>query len=174
MPDREAVTVEIAGVVRLPATENALGRYAVLLEEASGARNLCIYIGEHEAIALAFALERPELPRPLTHQFTASLLEAASARTRSVTVTELVERTFYASVALEVNGEAVEVDARPSDGLVLAVLTGAEIRVAEQVLRDTAAAEPAAEDVEAEAIARAPEIVSERLATMDQAMRSAE
>ncbi|MGH3441370.1 MAG: bifunctional nuclease domain-containing protein [Nitriliruptorales bacterium] len=177
MPDRAAVTVGIAGVIRLPATEEGFERHIVLLEDAAGGRKLPIYVGEHEGIALAFALERPDLPRPLTHELTAALLEAASARLRSVTVTKLVEGTFYASLALDVNGESVEVDGRPSDGLILAALTGAEVRVAEDVLTEVVEAHgrtlPSVEELEAEAVARTPQIVTERLELIERATRSA-
>jgi RNA polymerase sigma-70 factor (ECF subfamily) len=177
MPDRAAVTVEIAGVIRLSATEEGFERYVVLLEDAVGGRKLPIYVGEHDGIALAFALERPEIPRPLTHQLTASLLDAASARMRSVIVTRIVDGTFYASLTLDVNGEAVEVDGRPSDGLILAALTGAEIGVAEGVMAEVTETHgrtlPSVEQLEADAVAGTPEIVTERLELIERATRRA-
>ncbi|MGH3295927.1 MAG: bifunctional nuclease domain-containing protein, partial [Trebonia sp.] len=75
-------------------------------------RRLLIGTGDAEAAALAFCLQGQEFPRPMTYQFTVSLLAAAGSGVRSVRVTGMTDGIFYAQVLLR--GGAT-VDARPSD-----------------------------------------------------------
>lgn len=75
-------------------------------------------------------------PRPLTHQLTAALLSAAAVDVQAATITRLVDVVFHATITVVRDGVATEVDARPSDALTLASLTGADIHVASAVLRD--------------------------------------
>jgi bifunctional DNase/RNase len=74
------------------------------------------------------------MPRPLTYQLAANLLTAAGSRLTEVRITRLVAGVFYAVVVLEAPGGVVEVDARPSDALNLAVLSGAPVRVDAAIL----------------------------------------
>ena len=106
----------------------------VLLRESGGERVLPIWIGPAEGDALVLRLQGGELPRPLTSDLAASLLEAAGARVERVVVSRLEEKTFYAIVAVSAGGEVREVDARPSDALNLALRVGAPIFVDETVL----------------------------------------
>jgi len=128
------VPVTITGVVR--GTEDGSGRrerFFIELAEASDddARRLRIGVGDAEAAALAFSLQGQQFPRPMTYQFTASLVAAAGSAVRSVRVTSLRDGIFYAQVMLR--GGAT-VDARPSDALNLAAITGAPVYVAEELL----------------------------------------
>jgi RNA polymerase sigma factor (sigma-70 family) len=106
----------------------------VLLREREGSRVLPIWIGAPEGDSLALHLGGESLPRPLTSDLTARLLEAAGARVDRVEINRLSEKTFYATVRL---GDS-EVDARPSDALNLAARVGAPILVAESVLDEAA------------------------------------
>jgi bifunctional DNase/RNase len=83
-----------------------------------------------------------QVPRPLTHAFTANLLRAAGARVSEVRVHRLAEETFYAQVVL--NGREGEklVDARPSDVVALALELGAPMYVAAEVMDEVEAALP--------------------------------
>ena len=113
----------------------------VVLLDKKGRRVLPIWIGPQEAQAIAIALRDVEVPRPLTYGFTARLLEAAGATLDEVRVQALKGDTFYA-VAIITGGDDVrEVDARPSDAMALAVITGCPIYVAEEVM------EKAGEDI---------------------------
>lgn len=128
------VPMQVAEVCRL-GTESPGARHAVVLAEVGGDRELPIWVGEPEGTALAAALAGADLPRPMTHRLTAELLQAGGVAVRGVRLTELAERTFYATVTVEgASGEA-RVDARPSDALTLALLAAAPIAVDEQVLR---------------------------------------
>ena len=106
----------------------------VLLREREGSRVLPIWIGAAEGDSLALHLGGESLPRPLTSDLTARLLEAVGARVDRVEINRLSEKTFYATVRLRDS----EVDARPSDALNLAVRVGAPIFAAEAVLDEAA------------------------------------
>jgi len=132
------VEMRVVGVRWAPSDEDGRPRHAVLLEEVDGARQLAIWIGEPEALALALAREGKELPRPGTYRFAAGLLEAAGARLGAVIVTGVVEGTFHAQAVLEGPEGERRVDARPSDALNLAVVLGAPVRVEPAVLESAA------------------------------------
>jgi bifunctional DNase/RNase len=130
----EMVPVTVTGVVR--GTEEGPGRCERFFIELGAAaegdvRRLRIGVGDAEAAALAFSLQGTEFPRPMTYQLMASLLAAAGSGVRSVRVTGMSEGIFYAQVMLR-GGAAV--DARPSDALNLAAITGAPVFVASELL----------------------------------------
>lgn len=91
-------------------------------------------MGSAEAIALACTLDAVEMPRPLTYQLATNLLTAAGSRLTEVRITRLVEGVFYAVVVVEAAGGTAEIDARPSDAINLAVLSGAPVRVDAAIL----------------------------------------
>jgi len=106
----------------------------VLLKEKAGERVLPIWIGAFEGDALALQLGGETMPRPMTPDLMARVVEALGGRIEQVAITELTENTFYARIALAVNGRHEELDARPSDALNLAVRVGAPISVDVQVM----------------------------------------
>jgi bifunctional DNase/RNase len=135
----DMVPVTITGVVR--GTDEGPGRCERFFIELAAAaegdgRRLRIGVGDAEAAALAFSLQGTAFPRPMTYQFTAALLAASGSGVRSVRVTRMADGIFYAQVVLR--GGAT-VDARPSDALNLAVVTGAPVFVAAELLAVTAA-----------------------------------
>ena len=95
-----------------------------------------MYTGSAEAIALACCLDAGEIPGPRIYQLAANLLAAAGSRITEVRITRLAEGVFHAVAVVEAPGGAVEVDARPSDAVNLAVLSGAPIRVDAAILDD--------------------------------------
>jgi RNA polymerase sigma factor (sigma-70 family) len=120
-------------------------RIVLLSEKGGGERTLPIWIGPPEGDALALHLVRASPPpRPMTIELMARLLEATGARIERVVVSSLRENVFYAVVHVNVDSSAHELDARPSDGINLAVRVGAPIFVDEQVLE--AAGFPAADE----------------------------
>jgi bifunctional DNase/RNase len=131
--------MELVGVrVELPANTPI-----VLLKETTGARRvLPIYIGEPEATAIAYAVRRISLPRPLTHDLLRDVLVELGAEVRRIVVTELREHTFFAELELVLNGAVHRVSSRPSDAIALAVRAGTPIFAEEEVL-DVAGQTPA-------------------------------
>ena len=102
--------------------------HVMVLAERDGSRQLPIWIGPAEAIALALTLESQETPRPLTYQMAGRLLHASGARVSEVRITRLTGEAFYAAVIIDGPAGRQEVDARPSDAVNLALVTAAPIR----------------------------------------------
>jgi len=119
----------------------------VLLRETDGARHLPIWIGAAEATAIAMAQQGIEPPRPLTHDLLRDVLAATGQSLASVRITELRDGVFYA-VLMFTSG--VEVSARPSDAIALALRTGAEIFADPAVLDEAAIEVPDEEEEEVE------------------------
>jgi RNA polymerase sigma factor (sigma-70 family) len=137
MADEEdqSVSMRVADVRRRPAAEEHPERFVVLLRETDGDRTLPIWIGPFEGTAIAMLLTGTEMPRPMTFQFAANLLEAAGADVEAVTIDRLVDGTFYATVELTGPSGSASVDARPSDALALSLLRRAPVRVTRDVLQ---------------------------------------
>jgi bifunctional DNase/RNase len=109
----------------------------VVLDELAGDRHLLIRIGNAEAFALAASLADMEWGRPMTYQFMAELVRSLGGRIREVRLDGLVADAYAATVETE-GPQGVElVDARSSDALNLAVLVGAPIFVALEMLADS-------------------------------------
>ena len=105
----------------------------VLLKESGGERYLPIWIGAGEATAIAFAQQGVVPPRPLTHDLIRDLLQAAGQELTQVRITALRDGVFYAELVF---ASGLEVSARPSDAIALALRTGTPIFGAEEVLAE--------------------------------------
>ena len=108
----------------------------VLLKEIGVDRYLPIWIGPCEAEAINIQLQNIEVARPLTHDLLKNVIETLGGEVERVIVTELREDTFYARIIINVDGQQVDVDARPSDAMALAVRVHAPIYVAEEVMEE--------------------------------------
>jgi uncharacterized protein len=110
----------------------------VLLKTADGNRFLPIWIGHPEAAAILMKLQGAATPRPMTHDLMADMLEQLDAEVTQITVTELRDNTFYASITVRQNGAEIEIDSRPSDAIAIAVRAEAPIFAAERVIEESA------------------------------------
>ena len=110
----------------------------VLLRTLDGTKFLPIWIGHPEAAAILMKLQGASTPRPMTHDLISEMINELDAQCMRVSVTELKDNTFYASITLRVNGQEVEIDSRPSDALAVAVRTAAPIFAAEDVIQESA------------------------------------
>jgi len=99
---------------------------------------LPIWIGPTEAASIGVALEGVPNTRPMTHDLLANTIEALSGEIESVLISRVDGSTFYATVFLAHGDEMIEIDARPSDSIALAVRTSAPLYVDEQVMEDAA------------------------------------
>jgi uncharacterized protein len=109
----------------------------VLLKTSDGNRFLPIWIGHPEAAAILMRLQGASTPRPMTHDLLTDLLEQLDAKCERVSVTELRDNTFYASITISVNGSEIEIDSRPSDAIALAVRCQAPIFAADDVIEES-------------------------------------
>jgi bifunctional DNase/RNase len=110
----------------------------VLLKTLEGNRFLPIWIGHPEAAAILIKLQGTRLPRPMTHDLLTSIIDQFDAEIARITVTELKESTFYATLTLMKDGTEIDVDSRPSDALALAVRTDAPIFAADDLVNENA------------------------------------
>ncbi|MBA3366468.1 MAG: bifunctional nuclease family protein [Actinobacteria bacterium] len=110
----------------------------VLLKTADANKFLPIWIGHPEAAAILMRLQGASTPRPMTHDLVTEMLTRLDAQVVRITVTELKENTFYASITVQQNGSEIEVDSRPSDAIALAVRAEAPIYVADDVIEESA------------------------------------
>lgn len=119
--------LEVIGVrVEMPSSQPI-----VLLRESGGDRYLPIWIGAVEATSIAFAQQGVLPPRPLTHDLLKDLLLAVGSKLEQVEISEIKDGVFYAKLKLA-NG--VELSARPSDAIALALRTGSPIFGGEALL----------------------------------------
>jgi uncharacterized protein len=110
----------------------------VLLKTAEGNKFLPIWIGHPEAAAILMKLQGASTPRPMTHDLVTSMLGELDAQVVRITVTELRENTFHASITIQQNGNEIEVDSRPSDAIALAVRAEAPIYADDRVIEESA------------------------------------
>lgn len=106
----------------------------VILKEKASDRYLPIWIGPAEADAIAVQLQEVAVARPLTHDLLRSVIETLGAHVNHILVNDLTNDTFYARVILDVNGDSMEIDSRPSDAIALAVRAKVPIFADEGVL----------------------------------------
>jgi bifunctional DNase/RNase len=124
------VEVRVRGVTVDPQA----GSPIVLLEEVQGQRLMPIWVGVSEARAIAMEIEQVVPPRPMTHDLMKNLLDGLKAQVTNVVITDLKDNTFYARIALDTGGTGVQIDARPSDAIALALRVRAPILVSKAVL----------------------------------------
>ena len=110
----------------------------VLLKTVDGNKFLPIWIGHPEAASILMKLQGAGTPRPMTHDLLCDILGELDVKCTQVSVTELRENTFFASITLSVGGRELEIDSRPSDAIALAVRSGAPIYAAEEVISESA------------------------------------
>jgi uncharacterized protein len=110
----------------------------VLLKTADGNKFLPIWIGHPEAAAILMKLQGASTPRPMTHDLLTDVLEQLDAEVTRITVTELRDNTFFASITVQQNGSEIEIDSRPSDAIAIAVRAEAPIFAADRVIEESA------------------------------------
>ena len=120
----------------------------VILRDGEGQRILPIWVGVFEANAIALQIENVQTPRPMTHDLLKNVIQDLSAQVDRIVVTELKENTFYAVIHLRAVGQAVIVDARPSDAIALALRSGAPIYVEETVIATARSVESSKESMD--------------------------
>ena len=122
--------VVVYGVSFDPRTKQPI----VLLKVEGENRLLPIGIGRPETVAILMKLQNEVLPRPLTHDLLASVIDGLSASLERVLVTGVRENTVYAVLQLVAGDEEIDVDSRPSDAIALAVRTETPIFVSTELL----------------------------------------
>ena len=118
----------------------------VILKDLDGRRFLPILIGPFEATAIALALENAPVPRPLTHDLMRNVIETMDGRLEQVVIHDIRDATFFAKLIVRRNGDLQEIDARPSDGIALALRMSAPIYVTDKIVLEESGTESAKEE----------------------------
>jgi bifunctional DNase/RNase len=112
------------------------GTPIIILKDVNSETMLPIWVGAYEANAIALEIEKIAPQRPMTHDLLRNLIVEMGARVQRVVITELRDNTFFAVIEMRNNsGEALQLDARPSDAIALALRADSPIYVNEEVIR---------------------------------------
>lgn len=106
----------------------------VILKEVDGTRHLPIWIGAYEAEAIALELQGIVVTRPLPYDLIRSMLIELGATIDQIVIADLTDAVFYARIILSVADRTIEIDARPSDAIAIAVRTESRILVEDSVM----------------------------------------
>jgi bifunctional DNase/RNase len=127
----ELIAMSIKGLMLDPVSNSPI----VVLKDDDEKFFLPIWVGIFEANAIALQLENITTPRPMTHDLLRNMISELNARVLRIVINDLRDSTFFAQIRLAIGGDrTLEVDARPSDAIALALRTEAPIFVAQSVL----------------------------------------
>lgn len=126
----QLVPMSIKGLMLDPVSNSPI----VVLKDDDEKFFLPIWVGIFEANAIALQLENVSTPRPMTHDLLKNMLGELDARVTRVVINDLRESTFFAQIRVNTAGRTLEIDARPSDAIALALRVEAPIFVAQTVL----------------------------------------
>ncbi len=150
------VEMEIKGLMLDPNTNVPI----VILRDLDDQVFLPIWIGIFEANAIALRLEDVATPRPMTHDLLRTAIDRLGARVHKVVISDLQDNTFFARIHVQNGGEAMTLDARPSDALALALRTEAPIYVLKPVLDKAQAVDLATQSTDEEKLKKWLEEIS--------------
>lgn len=127
----------------------------VMLRDVDGERRLPIWIGPCEAEAITIELQDVEIARPVTHDLLKNIIEEMGGTVSHILINELREQVFYARLFVDMDGNMMEIDCRPSDAIAVAVRSKVPVFVDESVM-DEAGIMPEP-DIEEETEGEGPE-----------------
>lgn len=128
--ESDAIAVKVGGVGTNPLTRSA----AVLLYAEAENLVLPIFIGSTEAGAISRYLDGVRTPRPMTHDLISNLLDVFDGQLERVIVSDFRDSTYLALLVVRVDDKIIQIDARPSDAIAVALKQGVPIVVERRVL----------------------------------------
>jgi bifunctional DNase/RNase len=137
--------------------------YVVILQEKEGQRLLPIWIGQPEAESIAMQMHNVKRPRPLTHDLCKSLIVGLGGALEKVHISRVEKNTYYAELHIAKNGNVVQVDARPSDSIAIALRLAAPIFASDALLTDVQIEESSSDTPDFGAIQAEAELNAEQL-----------
>ena len=136
----EEKEVRVVGVYEHREEGNPQPSAFVLLRDVAG-RSVLIFIGKFEAMSIWLALDGTSADRPLTHDLLNNVIGRMGGKIERILIDDLWNDTYYAKVTISYDGKSIDVDARPSDGIAVALRAKAPIFMAEAVLEKAAVRE---------------------------------
>lgn len=128
--EESAVEMTVKNLLLDPSTQTPV----VLLESSKEKKALPIWIGVDEATSIALEIKKVSLPRPNTHDLIRNILNGLGAAVQRITITDLRNDIYYASIALRLKGQDYQIDSRPSDAIAVALRMKAPIYASMKVL----------------------------------------
>ncbi|MBE0447097.1 MAG: bifunctional nuclease family protein [Actinobacteria bacterium] len=122
----------------------------IILKDLGANRYLPIWIGQFEATAILMEVQGIHPSRPLTHDLLKTIVDTLNAQITRIVINDLKEGTFYAQIHLSMNSSQLQIDARPSDAIALAVRSNVPIFAHESVLEQAAIFSEPGEEEEVE------------------------
>ena len=142
MTEPQLVPMSIKGLMLDPVSNSPI----VVLKDENEKFFLPIWVGIFEANAIALQLENITTPRPMTHDLLRNMISELDATVTRIVINDLRDSTFFAQIGLITGGKTLELDARPSDAIALALRTEAPIFVAQSVLDQAQTITPEGEE----------------------------
>lgn len=143
--------------------DSSTNSYVVILQEKGGGRVLPIWIGQPEAESIALQLNHIRRERPLTHDLCKNVIVGLGGSLRRVQITRVVKSTYFAELHLARGEQVVQIDARPSDGIAVALRLSAPIFAHESLLSGGVEESPSFPGASADADQREAELRAEQL-----------
>ncbi|MFN4144693.1 MAG: bifunctional nuclease family protein [Runella sp.] len=126
-------------IVALSESQSKPNHYALILEDSVSKRRIPIIIGKTEAQAIAMVMEKMTPARPQTHDLLVQTIQALNTSVAKVVINRFENETFFATISLKTStNEIVEIDARPSDAIAIAVRAGCSIYATHEVIEQSA------------------------------------
>ena len=138
----QLVPMSIKGLMLDPVSNSPI----VVLKDDAEKFFLPIWVGIFEANAIALQLEKVSTPRPMTHDLLRNFISELDARVARVVINDLRDSTFFAQIRVITNDRTLEIDARPSDAIALALRVEAPIFVEQAVLDQAQTISPDGDD----------------------------
>ena len=128
--EESAVEMRVRTIILDPVSATPV----VLLESSKEKKSLPIWIGNEEATSIALELKKVAIPRPNAHDLIRNILQGIGAAIQRITITDLRNETYYATIAVKLKGQEYQIDSRPSDAIAVALRMKAPIYASAKVL----------------------------------------
>ena len=137
--------------------------YVLVLQEKGGSRLLPIWIGQPEAESIVMQIHSIKRVRPLTHDLCKSLILGLGGALRRVQITRVEKNTYYAELHINKPDGVVQIDARPSDSIAIALRLSAPIFASESLLSSIEVEEQTEDGETPEIVGESSELSAEQL-----------
>lgn len=130
MNEKDLIKVSIIALVE----EQKIHSPAVILHDEKSNKILPIWIGYPEARAIAMAMQKTLMPRPMPHKLLQSTIETMGGAIKKIIINKIISNTFYSIIVIERANELIEIDSRPSDAIALALHANMSVFIAKNIM----------------------------------------
>jgi len=131
MEQKALIQVKIIALVE----EQRLHSPAVILHDETENKILAIWIGFPEARAIALAMQKTAIERPMTHKLMQNIIEILGGEIKKIIINKIKDNTFYSLIVVSKNNKEIKIDSRPSDAIALAIYANAPIFIAKNIMK---------------------------------------